>query len=832
MAVGTQTMMKESSNALLFDNLPRLERRLTAPPRSRPRIKTSDEGCHPWPLQHGINVVLFAGMGGACQGIERTGSPVHVAVNHDRIAIAAHKALNPHTRHIQADIYEVCPLEATGGRYVAGLWASPDCRDHSVAKGGAPRSPRVRSMPWQVCRWVGVLEKRGKGVGTVFLENVREIRGWGPLIAKRDKATGRVIKLDGTVAAKGERVPVQQQQLVRDKRYLGRTYRAWVKHMRGLRKNYEDRDLCCADYGVPTIRKRLFGIATSGLQVPRWPVATHAHRNSQAVKEGRLLPHVPAWSFIDWSIPMRSIFDRDKDLAAATLKRVAVGTVRYVVEAEKPFLIHMTHHGERPPVDGDDAAPTFTGAHRGEVALVAPVLTGCGGRAGQSPPRSVEESMSTSTTKADQILVAAHVTKFRAGQVGSDMQESLATVTANGFTDRPGGAIPLGVVGAHLTKFNENSIGQSAADSIDTLMAGAPRFGVVGAHMIQAGYGEREGQDARCLDMDNSLGTIVAGGVKHAVCGVHMVGVAHGDDHKSGSRAYDAEEALRVVTGSQDHAIVGVHMQEMRTRSVGGSVEDGAPTQTGKPHHFVTGAWMVQHNTGVVGHPMEDGLSTMTSGGTDSGFGGAQQQLVGAYMVHQRGTSTASSPEDAVRALTTGGDQGGDHVGVAGAFLHYQYSSGGMHSDAAEPAYTTSTVDRAMVTTAEMSPPPLSPALYAKARRVAEFLRSHGVWNGGEIVTVGPYVIIDLLMRMLTGREAAAAHQLDLPATIRVFEKPKRGATLVDPDAVPDEFGRVWIDRPLTKTETFRLVGNSVPRQMGELLWRANVPQAFAEAAE
>src|SRR5579859_534227 len=126
MAVGTQTMMKESSNALLFDNLPRLERRLTAPPRSRPRIKTSDEGCHPWPLQHGINVVLFAGMGGACQGIERTGSPVHVAVNHDRIAIAAHKALNPHTRHIQADIYEVCPLEATGGRYVAGLWASPD----------------------------------------------------------------------------------------------------------------------------------------------------------------------------------------------------------------------------------------------------------------------------------------------------------------------------------------------------------------------------------------------------------------------------------------------------------------------------------------------------------------------------------------------------------------------------------------------------------------------------------------------------------------------------------------------------------------------------------
>ncbi|GEM_PF-5703371 len=141
-------------------------------------------------------------------------------------------------------------------------------------------------------------------------------------------------------------------------------------------------------------------------------------------------------------------------------------------------------------------------------------------------------------------------------------------------------------------------------------------------------------------------------------------------------------------------------------------------------------------------------------------------------------------------------------------------------------------VNHDRIAIAEMEVPPLTPEQWAKARRVAEFLRSHGVWNGGEIVTVGPYVIIGLLMRMLTGREAAAAHQLDLPATIRVFEKPKRGATLVDPDAVPDEFGRVWIDRPLTKTETFRLVGNSVPREMSELLWRANVPQAFAEAAE
>ncbi|NUB05819.1 DNA cytosine methyltransferase [Azospirillum sp. Vi22] len=101
-------------------------------------------------------------MGGACQGLEDAGFPVHLAVNHDEIAIAAHRALNPFTKHLQADIYEVDPLEATGGRHVGNLWGSPDCTDHSVAKGGAPRSPRVRSMPWQLCRWVGVLRKRDR----------------------------------------------------------------------------------------------------------------------------------------------------------------------------------------------------------------------------------------------------------------------------------------------------------------------------------------------------------------------------------------------------------------------------------------------------------------------------------------------------------------------------------------------------------------------------------------------------------------------------------------------------------------------------------------------
>lgn len=413
-------------DGFLFDHLPispAVTTRNGKPRRRKPVAKPDESGCHPWPLTGGINVVLFAGMGGACQGLEAAGFPVHVAVNHDEIALAAHKALNPFTRHIQADIYEVDPLDATGRRPVHFLHASPDCTDHSVAKGGAPRSPRVRSMPWQVCRWVGVLRKRGLGPEVGTLENVREIRGWNHLVAKRDPTTGRVLKFDGSVAAPGERVPVWEQQLVRNPRKFGkpkrdpatgrllvkdgrhmvrvaaegekvpdckrvrdrlqtegRLYRAWKRHMENLGAAYEDRDLCCADYGVPTSRKRLFGVFRFDGQKPAWPEQTHASckdldrlNAARAEQEmAPLQPHRAAAEIIDWSLPLPSIFYRSKDLAPATQKRIAVGFDRFVRRAQKPFLVHLTHGGR--VHDIGNSAPTMTCAHRGEVAIVGPHL--------------------------------------------------------------------------------------------------------------------------------------------------------------------------------------------------------------------------------------------------------------------------------------------------------------------------------------------------------------------------------------------------------------------------------------------------------------------------
>ncbi|MFC0407954.1 DNA cytosine methyltransferase [Roseomonas elaeocarpi] len=426
-----------------------------------------------WPLDAGITVVLFAGLGGACDGLEEAGFPVSVANNHDDVALAAHAARHPHTVHVRGDIFDVDPLRATGGRRVKVLWASPDCRDHSVAKGGAPRSPRVRSLPWQVCRWAGVTQPE-----VIYVENVREIRGWGPLVAKRDAATGRVLKADGTVAAPGERVPVREQQLVRDRRQLGRSFRAWVQHLRGLGYAYEDRDLCCADFGVPTTRRRFFAVARrDGLPI-RWPVPTHAPR-AQAKAAG-LKPWVPAAAIIDWSIPCPSIFDRARPLAPATMRRIAAGMKRYVLDSPEPFLIPVTHSGQLRSHLVGQPLPTITTAKGGEFAVVAPTLIqmGYGEREGQAPRvLDIHEPIGTQVGANKFALVAAWMVQHNLGVVGHDMAEPVSTMTTAGSQQQ------LGV--AYLAHLRGTSTARDATDPVPTLTSGGEHVAAVVAFLQQ-----------------------------------------------------------------------------------------------------------------------------------------------------------------------------------------------------------------------------------------------------------------------------------------------------------------------------------------------------------
>ena len=446
----------------------------------RKRQKTRPAG--QWDLDNAITAVLFAGLGGACDGLEDAGFHVHVCNNHDPVALAAHAAKHPHARHIKGSIFDVDPVEATGGRRVRALWASPDCTDHSVAKGGAPRSPRVRSLPWQVLRWAAKT-----GAEVIMMENVREIRGWGPLVAKRDRATGRVVKQDGTIAAPGERVPVRQQQLVRDKQRMGKTFRRFVAELKGLGYHYQDRDLCLADYGIPTTRSRWFAVARRDGQPIGWPVRTHAPRG-KAEALG-LLPRAPLYPLIDWSLPMTSIFERSKPMATASLRRIAAGLHRFVLDSAEPFLIHLTHHGADRihPVSGP--MPTVICAHSGELAVVAPLLTELRGRSTAQP---VTEPLAAQTTRSHHALVSALMVQMgyeeRPGQTPRvlDLLEPIGTMVAGGGKHA--------LVSAWGVQHNTGVVGHHLEEPLSTLTTSGTQQQLAAAYLMEFRGTSEDGQ--------------------------------------------------------------------------------------------------------------------------------------------------------------------------------------------------------------------------------------------------------------------------------------------------------------------------------------------------
>ena len=343
-------------------------------------------------------VDIFAGGGGWSTAYEQaTGQHVHIAINHNPDALSMHEANHQQARHYIADVWEVCPRQATGGMPVGWLHLSPDCTDHSQAKGGQPRRKNIRALAWVAVRWAGTVRP-----DIISLENVVQILKWGRLIAKRDPATGRVVKLDGSVAETGERVPVQKQYLVPDPKQQGKHWHRLVAILRGQGYTVEWRELNAADYGAGTTRTRLFMMARRDSLPIVWPLPTHFKNPTKGQKRWRA-----AADGIDWSIEGRSIFNRARPLADATMRRIARGMKRYVLDCADPFIVPIANwsrdatHSARQPISTVTAKP-----RGGSHAVVAPVLAGVGGRAGQSEPRPASEPHYTITRKGDSAVIA------------------------------------------------------------------------------------------------------------------------------------------------------------------------------------------------------------------------------------------------------------------------------------------------------------------------------------------------------------------------------------------------------------------------------------------
>lgn len=498
----------------------------------------------------------FAGGGGASTGIEAAlGRAVDIAINHDEEAIRMHEVNHPGTHHIRNNIWQVDPRDVVKGRPVQLAWFSPDCKHFSKAKGGKPREKSIRDLAWVVVLWA-----QRVAPDVILLENVEEFRTWGPL--------------------DDEGKPIKER--------AGETFEKWCKSLRQAGYKLQFRELRACDYGAPTIRKRFFMIARrDGLPIA-WPEPTHGKPGSPEVLSGKRLPWRTAAEIIDWSIPCPSIFDRKKPLAEKTLRRIAHGIMKFVVNNPAPFIVPLTHHQAGARGAGiDQPMATVTGANRGEHAVVVP-----------------------------------HVTKFRTGQVGHAVDEPLHTVTANSFVKRPGGAAPLGVVEAALAPFashaQQGGRSRSVEDPLHTVTASdGDHNTVLAAHLVHCGNGEREGQAPRALDVERPLNTVMAQRNNHGPVTALLQKFA------SGNAPTEPGEPIQTIEGNAKHSVVVAHLEQANggpnnDRLAGRAADQPLSTATasGSQQRIVTSNLVKLRGTCAHGQPTDEPLHTVSAGGT------------------------------------------------------------------------------------------------------------------------------------------------------------------------------------------------------------------------
>lgn len=439
----------------------------------------------------------FAGGGGASTGIEwALGRSPDVAINHDRQAIAMHRANHPGPRHLCEDLLDVDPREVQPGEQIDLAWFSPDCTHHSKARGGKPVSKNIRGLAWVVIRWAAIRRPR-----VIMLENVEEFQDWGPLTP--------------------ENKPCKKRK--------GMTFRRWLRELHKLGYETDMAELRACDYGAPTIRKRLFVIARCDGEPIVWPAPTHGRE---------LTPYRTAGECIDWRLPCPSIFTRKRPLAENTMRRIARGVVRFVLENPEPFIVTCNHGGAGFRGQGaGEPMKTITAAHDAH-GVVTPYMARIGQTGGGgSYSNAMGEPLTTVTTKAEHLLCAPYFIprhgehskqKPRTRSVEAPMPT--ITATANGAS----------LVSAFLAKHygGHETPGAACGDPISTVTA-KDHHAVVASHLINM-----KGSDRRMRGLAEPCPTICAGGT-HAGLVAALMAPYYGSG--SGETGRDLEDPAPTI---------------------------------------------------------------------------------------------------------------------------------------------------------------------------------------------------------------------------------------------------------------------------------------------
>nr|WP_233099578.1 DNA cytosine methyltransferase [Pseudomonas psychrophila] len=452
---------------------------------------------------------------------------------------------------------------------------------------------------------------------------MKQILQWGRLIAKRDKATGRVVTLDqvphptkkgkttNRIASPGERVPVSNQFLVPDPKHRGRTWRRFVALLEGMGYVVEWKVIKACDFGAPTSRERLFMIARCDGRPVVWPEPTHAKNPTKGQQKWRT-----AAECIDFSDLGKSIFGRKKDLAEATLRRVAKGMKKFVIDNPTPFIVPIanwsgetvqsadeplrtvtsypkggafsvvspiiapaTHQGSDRINDPLAPLPTITCANRGELTLISPTLiqSGYGEREGQQPRvPGLDNPLGTVVAGGIKHALASAV------MVGAGGPEYAGKPVA---LDQPAGTLMTqnhrALAAAHLVKFRFNDEGKQLDEPLPTITSGgnfqrpagaAHAMGISTVFMAQMNGGFNT---TAAKSIEDPMTTVTNTGSQQQLVSANLVHLRGNCD------ARDVDDPLHTISaGGQHHGLVSAFMERAFGGSIGQGLDEPAPTIT------------------------------------------------------------------------------------------------------------------------------------------------------------------------------------------------------------------------------------------------------------
>jgi DNA (cytosine-5)-methyltransferase 1 len=696
-------------------------------------------------LGHELIIDNFAGGGGTSTGLEEAfGRPVDIAINHDPEALALHAMNHPYTKHLCESVWDVDPIKVTNNQPVGLVWLSPDCKHFSKAKGGTPVAKNIRGLAWVTLRWAAKCKPR-----VIMLENVEEFKTWGPLL----------------VDAEGNFRP--------DPAKKGKTFESFLRQLRGHGYKVDHKELRASDYDTPTIRKRFFLVARrDGLPI-RWPAPTNGAPTSAGVLAGNLAPWRTAAECIDWSIPCPSIFERKRPLAEATMRRIAKGIMRYVVDSAAPFIVGQGGpiYSGKPVSSAQPFGTLTTENHRAVVVpSIVPVT-----HQGSDRSESVHEPFRTITSaqRGEKALATATMVQVgygeRAGQEprALDLEKPLGTVVAGSAK----AALVTAFLNEHANASNQRTM--PADEPLRTICAQVKggHFSAVSATLV--GVGGRAGE-SRPRGADEPAATITAKGDT-------AIATAFLAKHYTGVVGSDLDDPLGTVTSCDHHSLVAAHLQpyysDKRPSDARGQLPDEpVKTITTENRHAVVTAHIEamysQKGDESRGQDAREPIKTVTAS--------ARHALMTSSLVKLRGTSSTAGMDEPLHTVSAGGQ----HHAEVRAFLVKYYGTD-QDPRLEEPLHTVTTKDRYGLVTIQ------------------------GV----------DYQIVDIGLRMLEPAELYRAQGFPSDYVIREIPDPK----LLFMDGHQAEGNPLDLPRvPLTKSAQVRMCGNSVCPPMARALIQAN----------